>query len=367
MFIPSGFHELVSGQRRGFVASALRGVLAAAEVPYRLIVTWRNRRFDRGRAEVIRLSVAVVSAGNVTLGGTGKSPLVKWLAKWFQNHGRHVGIVSRGYGSKAGRPNDEALELARALPGVPHVQHPNRPAAARKAIKTHGCDLILVDDGFQHRRLARDLDIVLLDATEPFGFGHVFPRGTLREPLDGLARANVICLSRADAVSGAERDSIRRAVAQIAPAADWCEIAHAPVGLAANDGRTASIATIHGQRVAAFCGIGNPNGFRHTLASAGCEPVAWVEFPDHQAYSGRDLAAIGEAADRARAEIIVCTQKDLVKIDRQEIGGRPLWALAIEINFLVGQDVLEAALQNVIDRSRFHAGRMSSAVTASTR
>jgi tetraacyldisaccharide 4'-kinase len=173
VFKASTFRDLVSGRRKGVGAAALRTLLRVVETPYTLAVNWRNRRYDRGRAEVQRATVPVVSVGNLSLGGTGKTPLVKWLARWFTERGLRVGIVSRGYGASEGQSNDEARELALALPDVPHVQNRDRGAASQQAVAEFHCQVILLDDGFQHRRLARDLDIVLLDALEPFGFGHV--------------------------------------------------------------------------------------------------------------------------------------------------------------------------------------------------
>src|SRR3954463_11628125 len=226
MLSPSQFRDIVSGRHRGVAPTLTRGLLRAAEVPYTLAVDRRNRRYDRGHCQVHRVDVPVISVGNLTLGGTGKTPMVKWLAHKLQATGARVALVSRGYGATNGKQNDEALELAESLPGVPHIQNRDRVAAVNDAIREHNPQVIVLDDGFQPRRLARALDIVLLDALEPFGFDHVFPRGTLREPLAGLARANIVCLSRADAVSVDTREIIRRRVAEIAPAAIWCELAH---------------------------------------------------------------------------------------------------------------------------------------------
>ncbi len=152
----------------------------------------RNWRYDTGRAVPRRVSAPVISVGNLTLGGVGKTPFVEWLARWLVARGVRVAIVSRGYGAPASgdspdieRLNDEARELAEKLPGVPHCQHADRLSACQRAIDQHGAELLLLDDAFQHRRVYRDLDILLVDACEPFGFEHVFPRGTLREPLAG--------------------------------------------------------------------------------------------------------------------------------------------------------------------------------------
>jgi tetraacyldisaccharide 4'-kinase len=350
MLGPTEFRDLVSGRTRGIGAGMARGLLRVAEVPYTIAVGLRNRRYDRAHADVHRVNVPVISVGNLTLGGTGKTPMVKWLAKRLQEFGQRVAIVSRGYGSNNGQHNDEAMELAAALPDVPHVQNRDRVAAATAAIQEFQPHLLLLDDGFQHRRLARDLDIVLLDALEPFGFEHVFPRGTLREPLAGLGRAHVVCLSRADAISAREREAIRARASQIAPQAAWCEIAHVASRLVNSRGETQPLETLRGRRVAAFCGIGNPAGFRHTLAAIGPEFVAWHEFPDHHAYTTQDLDALGALAANSNAELIVCTQKDLVKLRKPQLGNVPLWAVGIEIEFLCGQHALEQLLHQAMRR-----------------
>ncbi len=348
MLRPSEFRDLVSGQRKGVLASLARGLLRIVEAPYTAAVSWRNRRYDRGTAEVFRVDVPVATVGNLTLGGTGKTPMVKWLAERLQHAGLRVAIVSRGYGAADGKHNDEALELAQALPNVPHVQNRDRVAAAQRAIRDFGAQVILLDDGYQHRRLARDLDIVLLDALEPFGFEHVFPRGTLREPLAGLRRAQVVCLSRADAISQFEREAIRRRVARIAPEAAWCEAAHTANRLVNSRGESRPLDDLAGKRVAAFCGIGNPAGFRHTLAAANCQPVAWREFPDHHAYTATDRAELIAMAKSANADWLVCTQKDLVKLQQAELESVPLWVVGIEINFLIGQEAIEQQLKLVL-------------------
>ncbi len=347
MLGPTEFRELVSGQRRGPAAAALRGLLRVAETPYSLAVRYRNRRYDRGGAEIHNVGVPVISVGNLTLGGTGKTPVVKWLTRRLQDLGASVVLLSRGYGAATGEQNDEARELAQTLPNVPHLQNRDRVSAARQAISQFLPNVFILDDGFQHRRLARDLDIVLLDALEPFGFEHVFPRGTLREPLAGLGRADVICLSRADAVSADERDAIRRRAAQLAPAAVWCEIAHVPSGILNCEGVSEPLEHLRGKRLAAFCAIGNPAGFRHTLASVGCEVVAWREFADHHIFSDAELAELETVARESGADCLVCTQKDLVKIPKKPHSDMPLWAVTIEIQFLAGQEKLEAMLERI--------------------
>ncbi len=348
MLDASAFREIVSGRRRSWGAAAARGLLRVLEVPYSLAVWWRNGRYDRHAAAAQRVGVPVISVGNLTLGGTGKTPMVKWIARSLSERQVRVAIVSRGYGAAAGTKNDEALELEQSLPGVPHVQNPDRVAGARTAIDQYEAEAILLDDGFQHRRLARDLDIVLLDATAPFGYQHVFPRGMLREPMTGLKRAQVVCLTRADTLEEAGRQAIRRQVAMLAPDAVWCEVVHAPSELQNTSGQAESIETLAGRRVAAFAAIGNPSAFQRTLTGLGAEIVYWREFGDHHRYNANDRAELEAAIVVSGAELVVTTHKDLVKLLVDQLGGCPLWALTIELQWIAGGGVLDEALERMI-------------------
>lgn len=348
MLQPSEFRELVSGRRRGAAAFTLRALLRGAEAGYAAAMRWRNFRYDSGRSPVERVAVPVISVGNITLGGTGKTPMVEWLARWYRARQVRVALVSRGYGAESGGANDEALELEERLPDVPHVQDADRVAAAKLAIEEFESQLVLLDDAFQHRRLARDLDIVLIDALEPFGYEHVFPRGTLREPLSGLRRAQVVALSRADLVSPAERDAIQARVRRYTSQAAWIEIEHRPRWLVGADGRQQAVETLAGRRVAAFCGIGNPAGFRQTLARLGAELAELREFADHHAYSREDVARLEQWVELLGVEIVVCTAKDLVKLRLNRIAGRPLWALAIEVEITSGREELERKLEPLL-------------------
>lgn len=345
MLSPTHFREVVSGRQHGLSANVLRGVLRLFETPYAWAMRVRNHRYDRGLAETHRIDVPVVSIGNLTLGGTGKTPLVLWMARFFRQRSVRVSIVSRGYGASNDGRNDEALELELALPDVPHLQNANRVGAARRAIDERKTELILLDDGFQHRRLERDLDIVLLDATEPFGFEHVFPRGTLREPVEGLARADVVVLSRADMLSAEARQVVRERVSQLAPRAVWCEVQHTAQELVNAQGQTLSLESLVGKRVAAFCGIGNPAGFRHTLESLGADVAVWREFPDHHDYARADVESLAQWA--AGAELAVCTRKDLVKLGFTQIGAAPLWSIRVDLSFSAGEREFLAALEGV--------------------
>jgi tetraacyldisaccharide 4'-kinase len=348
VFDEAAFREVISGRRRGVRAALVRAALRAGEAPYGWAVRWRNWRYDTHRAAVHRVAVPVVSVGNITLGGTGKTPMVEWLARWFAGRGVAVGIVSRGYRAAAGGLNDEAIELSQKLPGVPHVQNPDRVAGARAAIEKHGCRVLVLDDGFQHRRLHRDLNIVLVDALEPFGYGHVFPRGLLREPLSGLHRADIVVLSRSDLVDASRRSEIERIVRQHAPDVVWAEASHRAIELIDSRGSAEFLEWLRGKRVLACCGLGNPAGFRHTLSQCGCEVIGMREFPDHHHYTVRDRQELSNEVGQSNAEALVTTHKDLVKLDRPQLEGRPVWAVRIGIEFQRGGEQLESDLQRCL-------------------
>jgi tetraacyldisaccharide 4'-kinase len=344
MFPPSTLHDLASGRSRGPAAAMLRGVLALLEVPVSWYVRRKDKAFDEGRITIHHVDAPVISVGNLTAGGTGKTPLVEWLARRLQEQGKKVVLISRGYGSQSGKENDESRELAAKLPGVPHLQNPDRVTAAWKAVAEHPGSVLILDDAFQHRRLHRDFDIVLLDALCPFGYEHVLPRGFLREPVEGLQRADAVVLSHANLIDDAARESIRQRVAQLAPRAIWAEAVHAPQELRSHAGHSSPIETLRGQRIAAFCGIGNPAGFRRTLELAGAEIVAWREFADHCPYNAGQVGSLEAWARESNAETVVCTHKDLVKLPMEGLARKPLQALVVGLNFIAGQAELEGLL-----------------------
>ena len=327
----------------------LRMLAACGEPFYYAASAWRNRGYDSSPAKCQRVGIPVISVGNITVGGTGKTPMVEWLARRALSHGLRVALVSRGYGTKQGVSNDEALELAQKLPNVPHVQNPNRVAAAEVAIREHRAECLVLDDAFQHRRIARDLDLVLLDATDPFGCGHLLPRGLLRESLRGLQRADAIVLSRANAVDATERERIWHVVDQYAPNLPRAEATHAPTMLLTGKGDSHPLSLLQGKRVAAFCGIGNPVAFKATLEASGCEVVGFRPFPDHHPFTSTTLQELNAWANELEGvDMLVCTQKDLVKLPAQESGGTSLYALAIGLEFLRGQEAIERLVDEVL-------------------
>jgi tetraacyldisaccharide 4'-kinase len=224
-------------------------------------------------------------------------------------------------------------------------------AAAREAIEKDLGRVLILDDAFQHRRIARDLDIVLLDALEPFGYGHLLPRGLLREPMQELARATVVALSRSDAVDRARREEIRREVERHAPRVIWIEVVHQPQRLISTSSETIAVDDVKGQPVAAFCGIGNPAGFRHTLASCGISIASFLELPDHCAYDEGDLSRLRQWLEPLPVQHAICTRKDLVKIHSTELSGKRVLALDIQLEITRGRRELEDVLAGMTPQS----------------
>jgi tetraacyldisaccharide 4'-kinase len=310
------FRQLADGSLRGLGPTLLRGGLATLAVPYAVASAARNLLYDNGLVRQWSVDAPVISIGNLTLGGTGKTPLVAWVARELLAQDRRPAVVSRGYAARPAHLSDEAAELAIVLPGVPHVANRDRVAAAARAAEL-GADVVVLDDGFQHRRLRRDVDILAIDATDPFGCDHLIPRGLLRESLAGLRRAEAVVLTRADRIDAPRRDAIRTAVNRARrgrPPVVWLDTRHAAVAVRGSDGSVAPLASLAGRRVAAFCGIGNPAAFRHTLTEVGAEVVGFRSFADHHHYTPADIGSLATWAEGVGAEQTVTTLKDLVRL-----------------------------------------------------
>ena len=342
------FRRLVDGRATGLVATLGRTGLSAIEIPYESLIRLRNYGYDHSILTVKKASAPVISVGNLTLGGTGKTPLVAWLAHWFAQHNKKPAIISRGYKAKTGQLSDEAAELKILLPTVPHYANKQRIIAAGEAV-TKGSDVLLLDDGFQHRQISRDLNLVTIDATDPFGCNRIFPRGLLREPLWGLKRADALVLTRTDQVSIKTRNEIQEQCFQFVGSHDkpWIETEHRPSNLRLVDGTTQPLKTLQDKRILSLSAIGNPAAFHRTLTTLGHEPVATLTFPDHHTYTTDDIHRISEETESVGAEIIVTTLKDLVKLPLASVRNRPLCALEIGIQFQTGLQDLEYLLNKI--------------------
>jgi tetraacyldisaccharide 4'-kinase len=337
--------RVMSGAARGPRAAALRAATGAASVAYSLGVRMRNELFDAGVRKPARLPRPVVSVGNITTGGTGKTPVVRWLSERLRESGEHVAVLARGYKARPGEPGDEQRMLADllnrdALPPVIIRANPDRVAAARQVLRDHPeTSVFLLDDGFQHRRLARDLDLVLLDAAEPFGYGRVLPRGMLREPLTGLRRAGAFLVTRADAVDASARARLAEVVKRYNPAAPLYACTHAASGFRTAAGTHDMLPpeSLRGKSWFAFCGVANPAAFFGQVASISDTQGRARAFPDHHAYTKLDIGELRREAEANGAGVLVTTEKDWARIVPLEpdgaLGKLPIWRLDVEVRF----------------------------------
>ena len=319
---------------------------------YGAAVARRNARYDRGEA-VRRAQLPVVSVGNLTVGGTGKTPLVAWICRALLDAGMRPAVVSRGYGGTAGRgplvlsrgtgplvsaatAGDEPVQLARSLPGAVVVVGSDRVAGA-SAAQAERANVVVLDDGFQHRRLGRDLDIVLLDGAAPFGNGRLLPAGPLREPPASLARADLIV---ATGVRAGERSTaVEAAAARYTRAVTVLTAGTRSVGFVDLDGRVAAPPP----RVAAFCAIARPERFRAALVELGVEVVAFHAFRDHRRFRAPELQRFAELA-RVRQAVPVTTEKDFARWSDVDMALAPPWlALCVE-TVVHDADALRTAL-----------------------
>lgn len=329
--------RIQSGEAKQLTAWGARVILRVASVFYGLAVRVRNWQFDSGRRETVKADVPVVCIGNLTTGGTGKTPVVCHLAQWLRQNGLRVAIVSRGYGSGESGVNDEALEMSVRLPDVPQVQDADRVEAARVAVEELESQVVLMDDGYQHRRLGRDYNIAVVDATCPFGYGYLLPRGLLREPVSALRRAEAVIVTRTDSVSAQEVDQTISVICKNVKAdTPVVRSTHRPTDLLVFPDQAVSFDKIQGKKVVAVCGIGNPSAFRATLESCGATVHDLVEFSDHSEFGPSEVRGLMEYAQTHASEFdaFVCTHKDLVKLQTDRLGGKTLYALRIELSFV---------------------------------
>jgi tetraacyldisaccharide 4'-kinase len=310
--------------------SPTRALLYLTSLLYRLIVDLRNRFYDRQILKSVRLSCPVISVGNITVGGTGKTPCVIGLTRMLQQNGFRCAVISRGYGGKnpqavnivsdgnsillgAESAGDEPLLIARSLPGIPVITGAKRKFTGQTAIDRFSSNVLVCDDAFQHRQIIRDIDIVLLDARKPFGNGHLLPRGPLREPEGGLLRADCIILTRAEGGEPLHPD-IAEMVTRVGT----------PVFRAAHQFKELIVRgenhlpdqnVLQGKKVCAFCGIAQPASFKKLLIEAGSELMSFIDFPDHYAYDERDLEDLKKHFLKYNADYWITTEKDAMRLE----------------------------------------------------
>lgn len=338
-------------------AAGIRLLRLLLRLPARLfgsLVRRRNRMYASGRMKPERLPLPVISVGGLTVGGAGKTPVVRYLAGLLMDMGRRPAILSRGYGrtdeaitsvNPAGRwqaAGDEPAFLANMLPDVPIIVGADRFAAGRYAVAEFQPDILLLDDGFQHRRLHRDLDIVVLDSTGFHRNMRLLPAGPLREPLSALGRAHGLILTRTDQCETATE--ITAFARRVNPDILIINSAYTPRHLRrVSNEEILPPDHLQGQPALLFCGIANPMSFRQTVAGLGVEVASLLPFPDHHPFSVNELDRVLEAASRAGVEWIITTEKDAVRIPEHAVRDQ---LLALDISLSLSTDV--ASLKNLI-------------------
>ncbi len=367
------FIDLVhSKEVDGLFPHLIMGILYIFSLIYGLLVNIKLAGYKYGIFQKQKLDCFVISLGNVTVGGTGKTPTAQRLARDIRDMGYRVVILNRGYRAKwhgevgivsdgkrlhmdAAEAGDEAYMLAKHLPEVPVLIGAERAKTGRYAMEHFGAEVAILDDGYQHWQLERDLDILLVDAVNVFGNGYILPRGTLREPISHISRADICLMTKVDQAAAGSCDYIRETVHRYNPEARIVESIHQPrcfipltewyVNIASQG---IDIAQMRGKRIMAVSAIGNPASFEQTLSDLGAVIIESLRYPDHHDYAMSEMTDIFQQAENAGAEAIVITEKDAVKIPAdvaREKWSIPIYVICVEVNFQKGSEGLANLLK----------------------
>ena len=370
------FIDLVHDKEvRGLWRRLIMTVFYVFSLIYGQLVNLKLSMYHIGWFKKERLTCFVISLGNVTVGGTGKTPTAQHLAREIRDMGYRVAILNRGYRAKwrgavgivsdghalkmdAETAGDEAFMLAKHLPNVPVLIGPERAVTGRYAIEHFGAQVAILDDGYQHWQLERDMDILLVDAVNVFGNGYLLPRGTLREPLSHIDRADVCLMTKVDPAApgaieyiwetfrsynqdGLILESIHQP-RQFVRLADWYE------DIAAGG---VPVTELKGKKVLAVSAIGNPASFEQTLADLGIEIVESMRYPDHHDYGEKDMAEVLYRAETLGVEAIIITEKDAVKVPGDVVRAKwriPMYVISVEVTFQKGQEAFFSTLKDAL-------------------
>lgn len=340
----------LSEENKHAAAHWLRGGLLALSRGYQGVLSVRKALYDSGFLAAARIGVPVISVGNLTWGGTGKTPFVIEICRRISALGLAPAVLLRGYGA------DESRQLAASLPEVPIGVGADRTASARSVLSRGPVDVFVLDDAFQHWALARDWDIVLVNATAPFGNGFLIPRGQLREPLSALRRAGAIVLTHADRVSRADLDRLREKVAVLAPQALIAEAAHHPDALwrpgeqVSREGERFAPENLRGEGVVAVSGIAMPDLFVETLRNLGAQIKKTFLYEDHHPFTEKEIAAARTAARELGCRIVT-TEKDYFR-GPELFRGADLWVLKIRLKMTQGAEEFMTRLETLVGGGR---------------
>ena len=292
----------------------LRRLLIPLALLYGIIIRCRNVFYDRSPSASHSAGIPVISVGNITVGGTGKTPIVMEISRVLLDLGRKPAILTRGYGAAKSEIADEVREYSQALPGVPVIVNPDRIAGAERARKDYAADCLVLDDGFQHRRLRRDLEVMVIDALDPWGGGWLLPAGRLREPLSALRRVDLFILSRANQVEPGVIRLVEQTLTKKAPEAEIVWATLTPEKVVFLNERTEGVGILGYHNLLPVCGIGNPRTFLHSINALAGRVCGCMRFRDHQRYGQRQVRKIVQEAQRRGADLVVTTRKDWVKL-----------------------------------------------------
>lgn len=333
---------------------------------YSIAGALRLRGYETGFLKKMRLPGFVLSIGNITAGGTGKTPAVIMIAGWALRQGLRPAVLSRGYGGSYGskvlqvsdcekisatanEAGDEPLLLAKALPGVPVVLSKRRYPAGMYASKKFGSDFFVLDDGFQHMALERDIDMVLLDAESPFGNGYLLPRGPLREPLKNLGRADAICLTRASETDSGMADT--HLLPDVVSGKPVFYAGHVPEKVVfPNRKEEEPVDFLKGKRVVAFAGIGNPLSFKKTLERQGASIIKFERFADHHPFDRREVDLLALEVTKTGADCLITTEKDWVRLSGTGASYPSISYLSVRFEILSDKDGFFEFIKNEIKR-----------------
>jgi tetraacyldisaccharide 4'-kinase len=337
--------------------------LSLLSVGYRVALAVRQRAYRHRLLRTGRLSCPVVSVGNITLGGSGKTPMVELVVLALRELDAAPAVISRGYGRNtrgvhivADRDGvrlgpraagDEPLLLAERLPGTPVIVGENRFDAGRVAVESCGATAIVLDDGFQHRTLGKDLEILVVNGRAPWGNRRLFPRGMLREPLSALRRADVVVLT--NPASAGDAESAEREIRGYNRSAPVLTARYEVIeAREAGGDRRPAAGGLAGRRLLAFAGLGSPAGFADTLTSAGVRVAGLVEYPDHHWFDESELAELARQGTAIGADGLITTEKDWIRLRGLALPVLPLWVLAVRLRMDSDREILLQALARTL-------------------